>query len=446
MAAVIETTADDAALTDSGRFNILRGRFLSVLDIGVLLVSLFVFFLFLLMLNRILFPEGANLAELASLSATTEQTDNYRRSLSLADGVGFGEFIAKLGDVQRDVKIRGADSAAWTEATRGLAVNNRDALQTFANSRARVDFTTDNELRIGQNSLVIFSNSVADPFLQRREPAVVVMSGQLDGSVNSEFGSFAVALPSGLAFLSADESGNEADFKLSVNPDGSSTIALYAGRADIDVGGKNYQLGANQALTVKEDGRVTGVKVLPSTPRVSSPRRDAIAKYRDMPPRVKFEWGRVANAQNYRLELARDRSFQEILVDETLNDTSFTHGNLPAGEYFWRISARNGWVQGPGTAPGRLRVVRDAEPPQLELEPIQQTVAGSYELRGNTSPDAKVYVRGEPVKVTSAGSFSHLFSAAPGAQAIVVEAIDTVGNVMSNSQILYASNVYSGSD
>ena len=309
-----------------------------------------------------------------------------------------------------------------------------------------MDFTTDNELRIGQNSLVVFSSSVADPFLQKRDPAVVVMEGQLDGSVNSEYGSFAVALPAGLAFLSADESGRAADFKLSVNPDGSSTIAMYAGLADVNIGGKTYQLAANSALTVAEDGRTTGVRRLPPRPNVRAPRRDAVARFRDMPPRVEFAWGDVAGAQNYRLELARDRKFEEILVDETLGDTSFIHGNLAAGEYFWRVSARNGWIQGPSTQPGRLRVVRDAEPPQLKLEPIQQTVAGRYELRGRTSPDAKVYVRGEPVEISSAGTFSHLFSAAPGAQAIVVEAIDTVGNVISNSQILYASTNFSGSD
>ncbi len=448
MVSAMHPTNGNIALADSGRFSFLRRRYLGLLDVGVLLLSLLVFFVFLLMLNRILFPEGARLGDLASLSGSGPQAIDQRGEISLAgDAIdGFGAFIAQLGEVSREVKIRPADSVAWTDAKIGSPVNNRDAVQTFANSRARIDFTTDNDLRIGQNSLVIFSSSVADPFLQRRDPAVVVMEGQLDGSVNSEYGSFAVALPAGLAVLSADESGKAADFKLSVNPDGSSTIAMYAGLADVDVAGKNYQLAANNALTVAEDGRTTGVKGLPTRPNVRSPRRDSIARFRDMPPRVKFEWGRVAGAQNYRLELARDRNFEEILVDEYLNDTTFTHGNLPAGEYFWRISARNGWIQGPGTEPGRLRVVRDAEPPQLELEPIQQMVAGNYELRGKTSPDAKVYVRGEPVKISSVGTFSHLFAAAPGAQAIVVEAIDTVGNVISNSQIFYASNNSSGSD
>ena len=448
MASAMHPTKGTIALNDSGRFSILQRRYLGLLDVSVLLLSLLIFFVFLLMLNRFLFPEGARLGDLASLSGSGPQTIEERGEISLAgDAIdGFGAFIAKLGEVSREVKIRPADSIAWTNAKQGAAVNNRDAVQTFANSRARVDFTTDNNLRIGQNSLVIFSSSVADPFLQRRDPAVLVMEGQLDGSVNSAYGDFAVALPAGLAFLSADESGRDADFKLSVNPDGSSTIAMYAGQASVDVGGKSYQLGANNALTVAEDGRTTGVKRLPTPPNVRSPRGDLIARFRDMPPRVKFEWGAVAGAQNYRLELARDRNFEEILVDEYLNETTFTHGNLSAGEYFWRVSARSGWIQGPGTRPGRLRVVRDAEPPQLELEPIQQTVAGRYELRGKTSPDAKVFVRGEPVTISSAGTFSHLFSATPGAQAIVVEAIDTVGNVMSNSQIFYASNNLPGSD
>jgi len=441
-------TNDDIAMADSGRFGILRRRYLGLLDISVLLLSLLVFFVFLLMLNRILFPAGAQLGDLAAMSGSGQQADDQRGEKSLAgDAIdGFSAFIAELGDVNRDVKIRPADSVAWADAEIGAPVNNRDAVQTFANSRARIDFTTNNNLRMGQNSLVIFSSSVADPFLQRRDPAVVVMEGQLDGSVNSDYGTFAVALPAGLAVLSADESGNAADFKLSVNPDGSSTIALYAGQAGVEIGGKHYQLGANSALTVAEDGRTTGVKRLPNRPSVRLPGRDAVARFRDMPPRVKFEWGPVVGAQKYRLELARDRNFEKILVDENLNDTSFTHGNLSAGEYFWRVSARNGWIQGPGTRPGRLRIVRDAEPPQLELEPIQQTVAGRYELRGRTSPDAKVYVRGEPVEISSGGTFSHLFSAAPGAQAIVVEAIDTVGNVMSNSQIFYARNNLSGSD
>lgn len=449
MAGLFETIRTRAGAAENDQLLRFSKRYLSLLDVSVLLITLLVFMSFLLLLNKIVFPQGTALGDIMARDSGGETTNQVRGDVDvMGDGLGgFGEFIARLADVYRDVKIRPADSVAWADAQEGVSVNNRDALQTFANSRARVDFTTDNHLQIGQNSLVIFSSNTADPFLQRRDPAVVVLQGELGGVVNEGYGAFAVQLPSGVAVLSADEeTGETADFKLSVNPDKSSTIALYAGKAAIDVNGRNYELVRNQALTVTADGRTGGVRDLPGAPRVTLPGRDTVAKFRDMPPRVRFEWGRVARAQNYRLELARDVNFEEVIVDEYLSETSFVHGNLAAGNYFWRVSARNGWVQGPVTQPRRLRVVQDLEAPMLELSPIQQVATGEFELRGRTSPGAKVYVRGQVVPTAADGSFRYVFTAARGAETIVVEAIDSVGNIATNSQVFYGGSILSRSD
>ena len=67
----------------------------------------------------------------------------------------------------------------------------------------------DNELQIGQNSLVVFRQGASDPFLDRREAAVVVLEGELTGTVNADYGAFAVELPAGLIELSADEGTDE---------------------------------------------------------------------------------------------------------------------------------------------------------------------------------------------------------------------------------------------
>ena len=232
-------------------------RWLGWLDVSVLLLTLLIFVLFLMLLTNLVFPEGARLGDIVARDNASESIRRGQNSVGFdGDGFGdFGEFVAQLSEVQREVKVRGADSVAWSNAQIGRTVKNDDALQTFANSRARVDFTTDNKLQIGQNSLVIFRSNSADPFLKKRDPAVVVVQGELGGSVNDDFGAFAVELPSGVAVLSADkESGVPADFKLSVNPDKSSTIAMYAGTAAIDINGERYELGANQALSVSADG------------------------------------------------------------------------------------------------------------------------------------------------------------------------------------------------
>lgn len=424
-------------------------RWLGWMDVGILLITLLIFVLFLVLLNRIVFPEGANFGDLAARGYDSQTGRSKRGDVGIeADGFGdFGEFIARLADVQRDVKIRRADSVAWSNAQRGGAVQNEDSLQTFANSRARVDFTTDNKLTIGQNSLVVFRSNTADPFLQKRDPAVVVLQGELGGSVNDDFGAFAVQIGSGVAILSADaETGAPADFKLSVNPDNSTTIAMYSGKAAIDVNGKRYEIGARQALTVTEDGRTAGIRDVPGAPRVRAPQGNLVAKFRDLPPRVNFEWGSVNRAQTYRLEVARDADFEQIIVDENLRDTTFTHGNLAEGNYYWRISARNGWIQGPVTRARRLVVEQDLEAPELELSPIRQAATGEYQLSGKTSPDARVYVRGEAVEVSADGTFNYAFKTAPGAQAILVEAIDSVGNIATNSQIFYGDTIVSRSN
>ena len=449
MAGLTETARLHAAKAVDGVVHTLSRRWLSWLDIGVLLVTLLIFVLFLMLLNRLVFPEGARLADITARDYGSGTIERGQSSVDIDDdGFGnFGNFVARLSDVQRDVKIRHADSVAWSAAEVGRTVVDDDALQTFANSRARVDFTSDNKLQIGQNSLVIFRSNSADPFLRKRDPAVVVMQGELGGNVNDDFGAFAVALPSGTAVLSGDaESGAAADFKLSVNPDKSSTIAIYAGKAAIDIGGKRFDLGVNQALTVSADGRTGGVRDVPAAPPVRAPRGDTVAKFRNVPPRVSFEWGDVSRAQNYRLEVARDADFEDIVVDEVLDSTAFTHGNLAEGNNYWRVSARSGWVQGPGSRARRLFVEQDLEAPALELSPIRQAATGEYRLSGKTSPDARVYVRGESVEVSADGTFDYIFKTAPGAQTIVVEAIDSVGNVATSSQVFYGDTIVSRSN
>lgn len=440
MATRAESIHEKVVTHGGGKIDRRRGRRLGMLDVGVLIAALLVFVLFLFLLIRIVFPQGSRLEDLAgdrSGAMTSADTRGQVGVLSRG-GDAIGNFIAHLGEVQRDVKIRSADSIAWRTASIGTTVGNRAAVQTFSKSRARVDFTTDNELRIGQNSLIVFGTGAADPFLQQREPAVVMLSGELQGSVNAEYGALVVQLPTGTAAMSAaGESADPLDFRVGINPDKSSTVAIYSGQADVTVSGARYFVRAKQALTISADGGSVRISDLPPMPLIQAPARDSVARFRDAPPRIDFSWGRVAEADRYRLEISSDSRFEGVLVDELLQGTSFTHGNLPAGEYYWRVSARAGWTLGPASAPRRVRVVRDAEPPALEVIAIDPLADGLYVVRGRAAQRASVHVLGSPVETLADGSFEHVFQPRPGTQTVVVEAADAVGNVAYSSQILH---------
>jgi len=440
MAAVVDSFRNTVVIPANDRGDMGRARYRGVLDIGILLAALFVFLLFLVLLIRVVFPQGSRLSEIISSrdSVLVEASKTGDVELAGTNASKFGDFIARLGDIRREVKIRPADSIAWSNASKGTSVHNRDAVQTFAYSRARVDFRVDNELRIGQNSLVVFRSGAADPFLERRDPALVVLEGELTGVVNPDYGAFAMQFPAGLIELTAeDESARAVNFRVSVNPDQSSTIAVYSGQADVTVAGERYFVSPNNGLTIAENGKTVGVQGLPSLPPIHAPSNNSVAKYLGVPPRVRFRWGKVSNAQGYRLEIAKDADFNKLLVDEYLDVTSFTHGNLAPGEFFWRVSARAGWILGPPSMSRRISIVRDSEPPLLELQPIQHLIAGSYVLRGRTAAGAKVYVFGEAVKTSSGGNFEYVFTPEPGTQSIVVESIDAVGNVAYSSQVLH---------
>lgn len=417
-----------------------RDRYRGIMDVGVFFATLAAFLLFLILLVQILFPQGLRLGD-TTMSTNSTMTDGKGHGdVGLAgDNVGnLSRFKAYLGDVRRDVKIRSADSIAWTNAVRGSSVSDRDAVQTFTRSRARVNFTRENELQIGQNSLVVFRNGASDPFLDRREAAVVVLEGELTGSVNSDYGTFAVELPAGLVELTAEVgTDNQVEFKLGVNPDKSSTIAIYSGYADINVAGVHYRIAANHGITISSDGTTVGTIALPSLPAIFGPANNAVARFLDAPPKVDFRWGEVASAQNYRIEISRERDFEEVLVDDYFASTSFQHANLASGDYYWRVSAGVAGLLGPASTTRRLQVERDAEPPKLALQPIEQLIAGNYILRGKTTAGAKVFVRGASVEPSPDGYFEHVFNPQLGTQSIVVESIDAVGNVAYKSQVLH---------
>jgi subtilisin-like proprotein convertase family protein len=55
---------------------------------------------------------------------------------------------------------------------------------------------------------------------------------------------------------------------------------------------------------------------------------------------VDFSWTAVDGADSYRLEIATDDTFTDVVLAETVNGTSYTAGLAP-GQYYWRVAAVN---------------------------------------------------------------------------------------------------------
>ena len=278
-----------------------------------------------------------------------------------------------------------------------------------------------------------------DPVQRKKRSFMVLVDGDLRGTLAAG-GQDSVVLEIGtpgamIKAVGGAQANAPVDFKISINPDQSSTIAVYGGKAEVQAGGKTVLVGANQATVVGLNGEPIDPSSLPQPVRLTAPRSGAAFAYRDLPPKVRFSWDKSTNATEYHLVMARDPYFRDIVIDEKVRKNRFRHGNLKNGTYFWKVSSMKDSVEGLFSETGQFRVVEDQSPPTLKVRfPPKTLYSGRFTLRGKTEPGARVFVGGQRVSTTRSGNFEFNLKLKPGLNVIVVEAVDGVDNVAYRSK------------
>ncbi|HYF01483.1 MAG TPA: Ig-like domain-containing protein, partial [Planctomycetota bacterium] len=95
--------------------------------------------------------------------------------------------------------------------------------------------------------------------------------------------------------------------------------------------------GAGLAVTAVSDG----VRIDTTPPAAPTP--DAVGGGNPVPGNdgVFLSWSSVTGATAYRLELATDSGFTNVILDLTIFTTSYTTNPLPAGTYYWRVTSQD---------------------------------------------------------------------------------------------------------
>lgn len=104
------------------------------------------------------------------------------------------------------------------------------------------------------------------------------------------------------------------------------------------------------------------LKAHPVPPMLMGPANNG--KVRGEPP--KFAWADVSEAGHYRVQLARDRQFKDLVVDHNALSAAFSpEQTVAVGEYFWRVASVKGDNdQGPWGDVRMLKVLPPTAPPQ----------------------------------------------------------------------------------
>ncbi len=411
---------------------------------AVFLVLLF-YSVFLYFLNA-LFPSGTSLKALIADQGSTDSSglsqNGNRGLINTEDGRESdtaSEAAAVLSMTRNEVKSKGAAQIAWRSAPKGTSLYDRDAVQTLSRSAATIQFAENTTLDMGSNSLVIIKRLTHDPVYREKRSFMVLVEGDMRGKMDTsdqESVYLEIATP-GAKFRteSGGPGGEQVDFKISVNPDKSTTISVYEGSAEVIAEGETVTVEANQSTVVALNQAPIDPRDLLQAVKLKKPSGNNIFLYRDLPPKIRFAWKAQPDASRYHFMVARDAGFRDIVTDDVFSKTKFTHGNLKMGTYFWKVSAFEETIEGFFSETRQLRVIRDRKPPTLRVKfPPQTIYRGRYTLRGKTDPGAKVFVGGQRVKTTKNGSFNYNLKLRPGINVIVVEAFDAVNNVTYRTQ------------
>jgi len=365
------------------------------------------------------------------------QSDSGTSELAPADNL-----VATLTEMNRDVRSKRANSMTWNATITGMPLYNQDAVQTFSRSSATIKFDEENRLQLGPDTLVIIKRMEQDILFNDRRSSLVLVEGELSGSLgnNNETERHVEILTAGASahIRTRDNIDETVKFKVSVNPDQSSTVAILQGSAEIVSQGVKQKIGTDQALVIREGTAPSAPKPLPKSVNLIAPANNIMSYYRDIPDSINFSWD-DSGAKQYRLIISKDRQQKTILLDERVNQPNFTHGNLTHGEYYWRVSGidKDG-SEGKSFTQRKIRIVRDQQPPLLSVTfPDENIFSNSFVIEGKSEPGAKIYINNNLVKSNSkSGEFSHEITFTNGINVILVEAADNAGNIAYRSQLI----------
>ena len=397
-----------------------------------------IFFLAFLGLLYLLFPAGTGLRNLirggdvAHLGeeGTEGESGPRGRGDSAPTTVPIVGFVAMT---QNNVQSRRADSVAWEHAETGMPLHQRDAVQTARNSSASIRVGGKGTIDLGEKSLVIIQRIEKDLAQREKRSFLLMVDGELRGRIEGtkqEPVAVNVASAGGVGRIVSRGGGDgPADFRVTVNPDRTTTYSVFEGSAEVEGMGRTVRVGANQYTMVGPSTPPTPPKALPAAPETLGPADGAEFLFRSLPPRVDFSWTDGEPAEGYRIVLARDPGFRNLVVDERVTEPSFTHGNLAAGTYYWRVSAKREGVESAYPRARAIRLVQSVAPPVLQAEAGPAPERGDRcVVRGSTVPGAAVLVAGVPVVPGEKGDFEFVVPLQRGINRIVVEASDAAGN------------------
>ncbi len=339
---------------------------------------------------------------------------------------------AIVSDRNGQVEGQRPEDLSWRDLQLSTILIEEEKVRTLSSSTAQITFRDASRLRLNANSNAIIKVMRFDPLSNTEEAQVSLVEGDfyalLAGGENSR-SKFNVDIPD------VDASIDSGNFWVSNDKEGAKFTNYDDAVVTVAASGEEVTLGRNEGTIVTKGERPSdNVSLLPP-PNPTAP-EDESAVYVAAP---ELQWSPVGEAAGYWLEIAGDQRFDRIVESQFgLSEPRHVTGNLAVGEYYWRVSALDGFgLPGERSPTFSFNVTPDDTAPYLKIETPPADVIlreASVEVTGESEPGATVTVAGSAATVGADGRFTAKIEATEGANTVVVVATDAADNQTSGER------------
>ena len=240
---------------------------------------------------------------------------------------------ARLGSLARDVRLKPPGSG-WGIASAGQALLDNSSVNTLEEAHATIQFVDTTRIQLSENTLIIiFGTAATSSISSLRAADLSVDSGEIKAALRALRGEDAVEIDVSGGRVSALSKDTVISAK------GTRTnVAVFNGRSKVRSQGTSVNVNEGFGTSFEKGKAPEDPRALPKAPtwKGALPSLTLAEPARGI---IEAAWEPTEEAVSYRVELAKDAEFFQLLAREEVAKevTSFRAENLTEGTYFLRV-------------------------------------------------------------------------------------------------------------
>jgi len=242
---------------------------------------------------------------------------------------------ARLKSSHPDVRGR-PSGGGWAPITTGTPLYKNHNVQTLEDGRAHIEFIDHTHVFLAEHTLVIIYGTASNTRVSKVPPTVELQAGEVQAGLSALRGE-----PAEIAVVDGGRVRAESRDTVVERKVERTTVAVFDGKAAVSSGGKTIDVPRHFGTRFEGALPPAPPRPLPPAPAWVEGGTPPVVLAPAGAGLIATSWSAVPKAKAYRLEVARDADFHDLVVREEVpgDVRSFRAEKMPPGSYRVRVRA-----------------------------------------------------------------------------------------------------------